>query len=169
MIFQEQGLVMKKLIEVSFVVIVLSATAHAQENNHLDVTTVVQKEEVTITDDGETETRLVPAATVTPGERVIYTITFRNIGDEPAENVVITNPISESLTYLDGSAFGPGTVIEFSVDGGTRYADASELTVTENGVSRPASAADFTHVRWVMRNDLAAGAQGNARFTAVLN
>ena len=37
------------------------------------------------------------------------------------------------------------------------------------GVERPAVAEDFTHVRWVMRSELAVGAQGTARFTAVLD
>lgn len=169
MTFQEQGLVMKNTIAVILVTIFLSVTAVAQEQNYLDVNTIVQKEEVTVTDEGETETQLVPVKTITPGERVVYTTTFRNIGEESAENVVITNPISESLTYLDGTAFGPGTVIEFSVDGGATFADASELTVIENDVSRPATGEDFTHVRWVMQNELAVGAQGTARFTAVLN
>lgn len=169
MTFHQQGAVMKNLISVTLLTLLLYVPAHAQEQNYLDVSTVVQKEEVFTNEDGETETRLVPVGTVTPGDRVIYTITFRNIGVEPAENVVITNPIADSLTYLDGSAFGPGTTIEFSVDGGTAYADASTLTVTEEGVSRTATAEDYTHVRWVMNNDLAAGAQGVARFTAVLN
>lgn len=147
---------------------VLGMTAQAQEQGHLNVQTIVQKEQVTINDDGEKETSLVPAETVVPGENVVYTITFRNISDEPAENVVITNPIAESLTFIEGSAFGPGTEIQFSVDGGNTFAAREDLTVTEDGVVRPATAEDFTHIRWVMREELAAGAQGVARFAAVL-
>jgi len=101
-------------------------------------------------------------------KKVVYTITFRNIGDEPADNVVITNPISGDLLYVDGSAFGPGTAIQFSIDGGQTFANASELTVTEDGATRSAVAADFTHIRWVMQQELAVGAQGTARFSAVL-
>jgi len=146
----------------------LSLQAVAQEQGHLNVTTTVQKQEVTVNDSGEAETRLVAADTVVPGESVVYTITFQNISDEPAANVVITNPISEDLTYVDGSAFGPGTVIQFSTDGGQNFAAADELTVVDDGVSRSAGADDFTHIRWVMQNELAVGAQGTARFTAVL-
>ncbi len=123
---------------------------------------------MTVNDSGEAETRLVAADSVVPGESVVYTITFQNISDEPAANVVITNPISEDLTYVDGSAFGPGTVIQFSTDGGQNFATADELTVIDDGVSRPAGPDDFTHIRWVMQNELAVGAQGTARFTAVL-
>jgi uncharacterized repeat protein (TIGR01451 family) len=110
----------------------------------------------------------IPAEKVLPGETVYYTITFTNTSDEVADNVVVTNPIAEELMYLDGSAFGPGMDIVFSVDGGETFATADELNVTENGETRTAEAKDFTHVRWVMQNDLAAGAQGTARFAAVL-
>lgn len=145
------------------------ASAYAQDQGHLNVRTVVQKEEVTTDDTGETTRHLVPAETVVPGEDVIYTITFTNISDETAENIVITNPISANLTYVDGSAFGPGTVIEFSVDGGQSFASADRLIVSAEGVERPANVADFTHVRWTMQNELAAGAHGMARFRATLN
>ena len=143
--------------------------AFAQEQGHLNVRTVVQKEEVTVTDTGETERKLVPADTVVPGDDVVYTITFTNVSDEIADNIVITNPISENLTYVQGSAFGPGTVIEFSVDNGQNFAAPDELMVGANGGQRPAAAEDFTHVRWTMQNDLQVGAQGMARFKARLN
>ena len=70
--------------------------------------------------------------------------------------------------YVDGSAFGPGMEILFSVDGGVTFATADELTVVEDEEVREARAGDFTHVRWVMQNDLAVGAQGTARFAAIL-
>jgi uncharacterized repeat protein (TIGR01451 family) len=143
--------------------------AFAQEQGHLNVRTVVQKEEVTVTDNGETERKLVPADTVVPGDDVVYTITFTNVSGEIADNIVITNPISENLTYVEGSAFGPGTVIEFSVDDGQSFAAPDELMVGANGGQRPAAAEDFTHVRWTMQNDLQSGAQGMARFKARLN
>ncbi len=165
----KQGNAMKKIVSAIVTMVLLNLAAHAQEQGHLNVQTVVQKEEVFVNDAGETETRLVGAETVVPGERVVYTITFRNIGDEPADGVIITNPIDDSLTYVDGSAFGPGMDIQFSVDGGVVFASADDLTVTKDGVERPAVAEDFTHVRWVMQSELAVGAQGTARFTAVLD
>ncbi len=150
----------------SLILTLMAFTAIAQ--GHLDVQTTVQKEETFVNEAGESEKRLVAADIVVPGERVIYTITFTNISDESADNVVITNPIAEGLVYVNGSVFGPGTDITFSVDDGASFAAAGDLTVTENGESRPAEAKDFTHIRWVMRSDLAAGAQGTARFAAIL-
>ena len=145
------------------IALLLLATSAAAQT-HLDVQTTVHKEEVFVNAAGEEETRLVTAERVVPGETVFYTITFTNISDDNADNVVITNPIAENLV----SAAGEDMVIEFSADGGASFAAAAELTVTDNGTSRAATAEDITHVRWVMRNDLAAGAQGIARFAAVL-
>lgn len=146
--------------------LLLAVSAIAQ--THLDVQTTVQKEEVFVNAAGEKETRLITAERVVPGETVFYTITFSNISDEVADNVVITNPLAKDLVYVDGSATGEGMDIQFSADDGKVFAAAAELTVTVDGETRPAKAEDFTHVRWVMRNDLAAGAQGVARFAAIL-
>ena len=155
---------MKILTGMILVLLAFSATAEG----NLDVQTIVQKQETFVNAAGEAEQRLVTADVVVPGETVFYTITFTNISDASADNVVLTNPIAAGLVYIDGSAFGPGSDIQFSVDGGENFAAASELTVTEDGELRAAVAKDFTHIRWVMRNDLAAGAQGTARFAAIL-
>ena len=149
-----------------FILSMMAFSAAAQ--THLEVTTTVQKEEEFVNDAGVIETRLVAADVVVPGEKVFYTITFRNISEETADNVVITNPIAEDLAYVAGSGFGPGTTIEFSVDGGTSFGKAEDLEIVEDEIARPAEASDYTHVRWVMQNDLAAGAQATARFAAIL-
>lgn len=143
-------------------------SALAQGNGHLEVTTIVQKEIVVESDDGELTTQLVEAQSVVPGEKVVYTITFRNVGDAAAENVVITNPISESLTYVAGSASNGDMRIEFSADGGETFGLASELRIVDGETERPATTRDYTHVRWVMKNQLEVGAEGSASFAAVL-
>lgn len=143
--------------------------AYAQEAGHLRLTTVVQKEEVTTTATGERKTELIAANKVVPGESVVYTITFENVSDESADDITITNPVPEHLSYVPGSAFGPGAVIEFSVDGGRQYAAPDALFVADNGEIRPAAAEDYTHIRWVLQDELASGAQGMARFRARLN
>lgn len=148
------------------VLAILSFPAAAQA--HLDVQTVVQKEEVFVNDLGVSDTRLIAADIVVPGEKVFYTITFTNISEETADNVVITNPIAADLVYVEGSGFGPGTDMQFSVDDGKTFAAAAELTVTEDGETRAADASDYTHVRWVLKGNLDAGAQATARFAAVL-
>ena len=149
------------------VALLVGGAAHAQ--NALDVRTVVQKEQVEVGDDGETTTTLVAAERVLPGDKVVYTITFTNAGDEPADNVVVTNPIDESLTYVEGSAFGASMRVEFSADGGQSFALRNDVTVTESGAERAAEAEDFTHLRWTLEGSLDAGATGVARFAATVD
>ena len=120
----------------SVLLLIISFSAAAMAEGTVDVRTVVQKQVVTVNEDGETVRELVDADVVVPGETVFYTITFRNVGTEPADNVVITNPIADSLVYIDGSAFGPGTDIRFSADGGETFAPVDKLTVVEDGVER---------------------------------
>lgn len=162
---------MNKLIHTLATLFVFSLTSSviAQENGHLNVRTVVQKEEVTIDDEGNRSTRLVDATKVVPGDEVVYTVSFSNVSDEPAENVVITNPLPAELSYVDGSAFGPGADVQFSVDGGVTFGSPRDLEVNEDGVVRGATADDFTHIRWVMGEQIAPGAQGIAQFRARLN
>lgn len=146
----------------------LCAAAGAEVSGEIEVTTIVQKEIVARGDDGTEQKQLVPADSVVPGERVVYTISFRNVGSESADNIVITNPIAEALTYVAGSAAGKDLDVQFSVDGGASFAPASDLKVSDNGIERPATTIDYTHVRWVMRSELAAGGEGHATFAAVL-
>lgn len=160
----------RKLILKTAALLLLMPTAaiNAQEQNTLDVRTTVQKEEIVTTDGGETETRLVDPDTVLPGDKVVYTITITNVGAEAADDVVVTNPIDPSLTYVDGSVFGAGMRIEFSANGQT-FAARDELTVADNGGERPAVATDYTHIRWTLEGSLAAGSTGVARFAATVD
>ncbi len=152
----------------AFCALFFGSNVFAQSKGHLEVTTIVQKEIVVEDENGETTTQLVEAQSVVPGEKVVYTITFKNVGDAAAENVVITNPISESLTYVAGSASNGSMRVEFSTDGGKTFGIASELSIIDDGVERPATTLDYTHIRWVMQSELEVGAEGSASFAAVL-
>ena len=156
---------MKKLIWTLFL---LPAAALATEGT-LQVQTIAQKEITIVNDDGQRETRLVPVTTVVPGDEVIYTITFTNVGAESADAITITDPVPQQMRYIDGSAFSAGADLQFSIDGGVNWGAAEELTVRdEQGELRPAVAADYTHIRWVMRHPVAPGKRGYARFKAAL-
>lgn len=108
---------------------------------------------------GNETTKLLPATKVVPGDTVVYTITATNTGKEPAEAIVINNAISEHTLYLNGSAgsvaIGKNTTITFSIDRGLTFADAQQLTVVEDGVSRLASPEDYTNIRWQLNFALA--------------
>jgi hypothetical protein len=72
------------------------------------------------------------------------------------------------MTLVANSAIGAGSQITYSLDGKT-FAPAGQLTVQDNGVSRPARADEYKHIRWEFKNALAPGASAFARFRAVLN
>ena len=144
-------------------------SAVAQDKGNIWVQTVAEKEEVVTDELGKEVTKLVPVSTVVPGDEVIYTISFTNVGAEPAEKVTITNAVPQHMAYVGDTAFGPGTEVTYSVDGGRNYGFPDRLTAKdEAGDDRPATASDYTHIRWVMRNNLEPGAKGFARFRAQL-
>ena len=150
-------------------IVALAASVPALADDVLEIRTTVEKIETVVDQNGQEVTRLVPADTVVPGEVVTYTVSFRNVGTAPAENVVITNPLPAELTYVAGSADGDETRVEFSADGGQSYAAADALTVADAGGERPAAPEDFTHIRWVLGRVIEPGAGGSAGFRARLN
>ena len=119
--------------------------------------------------DGQPSTELVPVAVSLRGDEVVCTVTFTNVDAQMVENIRITNPIPPEMRYLAGTAFGPGSEVLYSVDGGRTYGLPSELFLTAgDGSRRAAEAGDYTHIRWVLKSPLDAGAKGFARFRAVV-
>lgn len=129
----------------------------------------VKKVEAFVNEAGAVERRLVDADRVVPGDELRYSIRFRNRGTEviDAGSVVITNPVPADTEYLEGSAFGAGTAILFSVDG--EHFDVPEaLTVLLNGEEVIASAKDYQAIRWTFLPELAPSEEGFVTFNVRL-
>lgn len=151
------------------IVAIFGTTALSAQQGSLELKTTAEKQETVIDADGKRTTRLVPVATAVPGDEIVYTVTFSNISEEPAENVRVTNPIPAQMAFIAGTAFGPGADVSFSIDGGETFATPEELTVTDPDLGpRLAAADEYTHVRWTLKTSLDAGAQGFARYRAKL-
>ncbi len=134
------------LIGLLLVSALVSGSALAEEKGHLELKTTAQQEIEKFNEEGKKVVERVPAAKVIPGDVVIYTISYKNISEEAAENVFITNPVPEHMTYVDGSVEGEGTVITFSADGGATYAAPDALRVTSpDNSSRPAPLGLHSH------------------------
>ena len=147
---------MKSLINISAILIL--ALFSSQALAQIELKTVAEIEVTEINKQGEKVVKRTAATRVVPGTEVIYTVTAKNTGNEPADNIVVTNPVPENTVYLDGSAFGAGTNIVFSVDGGKSYAKPEKLSVKDQaGKPRAATAEDYTHVRWTFQFNLQAG------------
>lgn len=146
-----------------------AAAAPAASSGSIKLTIVGEMEQEFINDKGQKARRLVPITKVIPGDEVVYTISYHNVGKQPADNVVISDPIPNEVSFKDGSAFGPGTAIEFSTDGGKTYGVAETLKVKgADGKDRSAVGEDFTHVRYRVLASVAPGQKGFVRFRAIL-
>ncbi len=164
-IFQRKLSAKKSATCLSVMLAMMPLALSAQESGAIQIRTTAEIEVVETDANGEIVTRLEQASKVIPGDIVIYTVTFSNTGSEPAENVVITNPVPRHMEYVEGTAFGPGADISFSIDGGQSWGTPDELMVTAaDGSQRPALATEYTDIRWILRNMLQPGAQGFARF-----
>lgn len=128
------------------------------------LTSAVFKEVETRGPDGRATMALKPAARVTPGEQVVYVLTYRNGGEKPAEGVVVTNPLAENLVYAGPADAQPPQV---SVDGQT-FGSLASLTKTTAGVAAKAVAADVTTLRWTLAQPVPAGAEVRLSFRARL-
>ncbi len=145
-------------------------SAFAQEQGHIVLSTVAEQE-ITVTGENGVETvERVPASKVVPGNVVIYTITARNVSDDPVDKVVITDPIPKHMTYTAGTAEGMHTEVRFSADGGETYAFAADLQIIgEDGQPRRAVAEDYTHIRWHFTVSIEPDQDHSVQFRAKLN
>ena len=131
------------------------------------------EKEVEVIEKGAKIRKAAPAQKMVPGEEVLYTVTYTNKTAKPAEKVVVTNPVPKHTRYKDGSAAGEGADITYSVDGGKTFATPDKLSVAVKDNSgkdsvRPAVAQDYTHIRWLLKQNVAPGQSGSVRFRAAI-
>jgi uncharacterized repeat protein (TIGR01451 family) len=138
------------------------ALAMAADQVTLDSQIFVER---TVTDaDGTTRTVREPTKVVTPGDRLVFVIAYKNAGSAAASDFVITNPLPSAVAYAGTEGNEP----ELSVDGGTSWGALAVLKVAqENGTERAASPADVTHVRWTFAT-IPAGSGGSVSFRGVV-
>jgi len=110
------------------------------------------------------EAKLQAAERVVPGDVLIYTVEVRNVGQYAVESAVVVQPVPNHMMYLAGSAVGPGVDVDFSVDGGRSF-DKPENLKSLSAAAR-ATAAEYTHIRWRLRNRLKPDSIAYVRFRA---
>lgn len=157
------------LIELLLAAVIAPAFAVADPNIQLDMQV---KKEIIIEENGQQVTQWVDAQEVLPGEKLKYTVRYVNMGDEPATEVRIENPIPELSVYVTDSASGEGSSIVFSADGGAQYNTAGEVTyevaVFGGGTDRRvANAERFTNIRWLIEQ-VPPGSQGEVSFQVLV-
>lgn len=164
---------MKKEVIILLLLTMLTAGhLFAAEKGQIELRSVAEVEETVSNEKGEKEIKRVAAkdATVIPGGIVIFTTTYKNIGDKDADDVVIDNPVPQHMTYVDFSAEGKGASITFSIDDGKSYDFVGNLKVKNaDGTERKAVAKDYTHIRWTLEKSINPGGKGSVVFRAKLN
>ena len=143
----------------------LSATAATAAPNDVTLNNAVFVEHVRVDAQGHRTVALDPPAVVTPGDHLVFVLTYHNGGAQPATGFAVTNPIPAAVAFErsdDASAM-------VSVDGGRSWGPLATLTVAQpDGSRRPAVAADVTHVRWTFSQPIPAGAEGRLTFRGVV-
>lgn len=153
----QQVVKMKKLLAT---LCFLPAFALAQVELKTDMYKVVE----TQNNNGTSKVEWVAPDNIVPGDKVGYRISFNNTGEQAADDIVLNNPIPENTIYVEDSARGANTNINFSVDGGQQFAKPEQLFVEVNGKKVPAIAKDYTHVRWTLTSALPAGKEGSVQY-----
>jgi uncharacterized repeat protein (TIGR01451 family) len=124
------------------------------------------EKEITVKEKGKTVKKRVPTKGVTPGEEIIYTLSYQNSGNEPATNVALSDPIPAGTVYINGSATEKGE-LTFSIDKGKSFKKPTlltyEVTTAGKAEKRTASPDDYTDIRWIL-STLAPGEKGSVSF-----
>lgn len=148
---------MKKILAVlSF----LPSLALAQVELKTDMFEVVEVQK----ENGKSKIEWVQPDNIIPGDKVGYRISFENTGSEPADNIVLNNPVPENTIYVDGSARGANSKILYSVNGGQLFDSPEKLFVEKEGKKLPAQAKDYTHVQWTLTSPLKKGETGSVQY-----
>ena len=101
---------------------------------------------------------------VTPGDRLVFILNYRNVGNAPASEFIVTNPLPSAVSYQ-----GSGESAEVSIDGGKSWGALAVLRKREpDGSWRAARPEDVTHVRWALNRAIPAGAEGRLSFRGVV-
>ncbi|HEY6814160.1 MAG TPA: hypothetical protein VI168_01350 [Croceibacterium sp.] len=115
--------------------------------------------------DGRSVTTRAEPDMVVPGDSLVFVLSYRNDGAEPATDLVLTNPVPDSVSF-SGTDDASAAV---SVDGGKSWGALGSLTVAGvDGASRPAEAADVTHIRWSLSQPVPQGGAGQLSFRGLV-
>jgi uncharacterized repeat protein (TIGR01451 family) len=143
------------------------ATAAAQNSKDPIAIRAIAEVERPVHERGRDTNKLVPAERVVSGDAVIYTLEVHNTAAATVPPPTVTYPVPEHMIYTADSAVGPVIQITFSVDGGLTFDVPENLKIDHPGSeARPATAADYTHIRWQLKNALKGNSVAFVRFRA---
>ena len=142
------------------ILLALVAPSLAMAADPVSLTSEVFVERVQEDAEGKRTTVLEPPSVVTPGDKLLFVLSYVNGGADPAEDFVVTNAIPEAVE---------GDHALVSVDGGKTWGSLPALKVNRaDGTTRAAGPADVTHIRWRFSQPIPAGEGGKLSFRGVV-
>ena len=145
-------------------VIALLAPSLALAANSVTLSSAVFLEKTIADSSGHARIVLEEPQSVTPGDQLVFILNYRNAGNAPASDFIVTNPLPAAVAYS-----GSRDSAQVSIDGGRSWGTLLALKVRESdGRWRNAMPEDVTHVRWALKHTIAAGAQGKLSFRGVV-
>ena len=152
-------------MKIIFALLAFSTPAAAIAANEVAVSSKVMVERVKPAPDGSNRIVREEPGIVTPGDKLVFLLSYRNGGAAPATGFRVTNPIPGAIAFAGGESEG-ATV---SVDGGKSWGALAALEVANaDGTSRPAAPEDVTHIRWSFASPIAPGRAGQLSFRGVV-
>lgn len=111
--------------------------------------------------DGKPRIELRAPQLVTPGDRLVFILSYHNQGATPAKQFTVTNPLPSAVAF----ASTPDEAALVSVDGGQSWGALANLHIRESdGRWRNARPEDVTHIRWTFAQPLRVGGTGKLSF-----
>ena len=136
-----------------FVVAIGACVSFGLAQASANLTGTLQAYRVVVTDKGVEE--FLPADNAHPSDVIEYRLVYTNAGDEPIQNVLITDPIPIGTKFVHPSAStSEAARVEFSIDSGKNFQPWPILikTKTPDGKEKVVEATPdmVTHIRWAL-------------------
>ena len=147
------------------------SAAWATGQPKLDVNVQVEREVRQVDRAGkETVVRQPVGREAKPGDVLVYTLRYRNVGDGPAVAAVLSDPVPPGTVFVPGSLEAAGAQALFSTDGSDFSAWPRVRVARPDGrveeVQAPAAA--IRHIRLALREQVPPGGAGTASFKVIV-
>lgn len=128
--------------------------------NNVTLSSAVFLEKTVADHDGRNRIVLEEPKVVTPGDRLVFILNYRNVGNAPASDFIVTNPLPTAVAFQGGADSA-----QVSIDGGKSWGTLPALKMRDaDGRWRSARPDDVTHVRWALKQAIPVGGQGKLSF-----
>jgi len=135
------------------VVALLLAASVGMASGSANLTGNLEAYRVVVNDEGVE--KFLPADNARPKDVIEYRLIYTNTGDQPIQQILITDPVPIGTQLLNPSARHPEAArVEYSIDGGKSFQPWPILVkkTTENGEEKLVEATPdmVTHIRWTL-------------------